>query len=56
MIMKTYTKPEIKELNYRMMSLVCLSIDDEETDEALSNTRRDQGNSSDSKDPWRNGL
>ena len=52
--MKTYTKPEIVEVNYSMPSVICLSQDDDETDEALGNIRNNPVR--EDKDPWKGGL
>ena len=55
--MKTYIKPEIDVTDFRMPSVICLSISDEETTEALGNKRdNNNGNNADDKDPWKNGL
>ena len=56
--MKTYIKPEIEVSDYNTTSVICLSMTDEETDEALGNKRGsfDRKETKDTRDPWKDGL
>ncbi|MBR3454658.1 MAG: hypothetical protein IKH26_04970 [Bacteroidaceae bacterium] len=57
--MKTYITPETEEVTFNQSPIMTLplSIDDDETDQALGNQRRnDIGDKTTNKDPWKDGL
>lgn len=56
--MKTYIKPKIEVADYNTTSVICLSMTDEETDEALGNKRGsfDRKETNDTRNPWKDGL
>ena len=57
--MKNYIIPELEVTDFRMSAVICLSMTDEETNEALGNKRgsigRDEAKGND-REPWKDGL